>query len=229
MNQDPTDTIDIFFEACKIGDVPLLNAMIENGFDIQVYDNHSAWLACINGQTSALHTLIAHGADITVDHNLFFNIACKYGYADIVILLLENDAIIEPDDERPLFHAIRGGHADIVAILMNAVPFVAVQNGTALECAIQANQTNIATHLVIAGSPISQNAIQSAEKIAAETYADYLIAVKLWRITKKIALWKLQNCMALHEYIWAPPSPWRPEGSIMYRKSFRHFTELVAV
>lgn len=232
----------ILFEACKRGDIGLVEQIIAIGsVDIHAVDYHASWLACVNGHTHLLKLLIEHGTDIFVDDNLLLHVACRYGYIDIVILLLECGIDKKIQDQWSLRTAITYGHIDIVCLLLGCeLPAFDTTDANIIDHAIRYmnNNTDILDILLYYGYYVRTSSIkrlqtlsqtlQTQSNIKQLKHAEEMcVNAKLKQLAKKVAVWRLQNSETLrvyvHNVIWGPPMPWRPCGSLAYRRCMEQY------
>lgn len=122
-------------------DILALNALLEQGTDIETRDEHgnnALMLATGNGNLNMVNLLLTKGANINARNNsndtaLIF--AASYGYADIVNTFLANHTNIDAqnnDGFTALMLAACFGHTDIVNALIgkNANPNTLNKNGS---------------------------------------------------------------------------------------------------
>ncbi len=76
-------------QACRDGDVELVQALIQDGFDVTSNDNYAVQLASLHGNIDIIKLLIEHGADVTSNDNRALIWASENGQYDVVNYLLE--------------------------------------------------------------------------------------------------------------------------------------------
>ncbi|XP_056007575.1 uncharacterized protein LOC125666226 isoform X2 [Ostrea edulis] len=126
--QSGTNGYTPLHEACQVGDDTAVQQLLQNGADINVYDNEGfnpLHIACKEGHHSTVQILLNNGANINLYRNTGASplyIACGKGHDSTVHLLLNNGADInlcQNDGISPLYIACQNGHDITVQLLLN--------------------------------------------------------------------------------------------------------------
>jgi len=145
---------ETWFDAVNDGEIEKVQAMLNNGFDIEtrLHGKKTAlMIASKSGNLELVTLLIKHGADVDTQskkHSTPLNPAAKRGYTKIVALLLENGASVDNRNRKgstPLIQAAKNNHPEIAQLLINAgadlkarnakniTPLLAASRGGSLE------------------------------------------------------------------------------------------------
>ena len=76
-------------QACRDGDVELVQSLIEDGFDVTCNDNYPVQLASLHGNLAIIKLLIEHGADVTSNDNRALIWASENSQYDVVNYLMD--------------------------------------------------------------------------------------------------------------------------------------------
>ena len=113
---------DVFIEACKSGDISVIERYIREGGDPSDYDNAAIRWASNYGHTEVVKLLLSdRRVDPSDDNNATIRWASKYGHTEVV-KLLTNDERVDPsaDSNYAIQWASVNGHIDIVKLLLEA-------------------------------------------------------------------------------------------------------------
>ena len=89
-------SVDKFIEACKIGDISVIERYIREGGDPSFANNTAIQWASVNGHTEVVKLLLSDKrVDPSADNNIAIRSASNYGHRDVVKLLLEDDRVIK--------------------------------------------------------------------------------------------------------------------------------------
>ena len=126
MSKNPNDDPEALISAAKSGDLSLMNALIENGANLEARDsaeNTALIWAAANAQAEAVSLLLSHGADASaIDRNgtsalveILTNLNVpEYTRTSIVVDLCDHGADVHAEDRLgryPLLCAIKSGNA----------------------------------------------------------------------------------------------------------------------
>ncbi|XP_056007053.1 uncharacterized protein LOC125648776 isoform X2 [Ostrea edulis] len=126
--QSGTNGYTPLHEACQVGDDTTVQQLLQNGADMNVYDNkgfNPLHIACGKGHDSTVQLLLNNGADINLCQNEGASplyIACYKGHDSTIQLLLNNGADInlcQNEGTSPLFIACQNGHDSTIQLLLN--------------------------------------------------------------------------------------------------------------
>jgi len=107
-------------EACKLGDVAVIAALLTDSPSRWGDLNAALQVACQHGRAGAAEMLIGVGADVHADHGSALLWACHTGGSEIAAMLLERGARTDVINGLPMRLAVRGGHAGVVELLVGA-------------------------------------------------------------------------------------------------------------
>ena len=151
-----------FNNACELGNIPLCQACLDAGIDINVKEKHSRNTLLMETiikdklTVEIAEWLINHGADVNAKDPYDFtalSFACDAGRYDLVKFLLEKGAVIRDSDinQSDLIIAIRCGHNQKIVELLLDTGFYATKKyelEVALSSAIDFNLTEIVRVLI---------------------------------------------------------------------------------
>jgi ankyrin repeat protein len=115
---------DMFHNACKTGNVEMVQKYLKDGIDPSIPDNYAIQYACEIGHISIIDQLLQDSrVDPSADFNIVFQTACRYNHIDIVYLLLQ-DSRIDPFDlnNQAMLNASLYGDINVVERLLQEHP-----------------------------------------------------------------------------------------------------------
>ena len=104
----------------RLGDLPIVQLLLESGADITTDDNLAIRTASGNGHVEVVKLLLAAGADVTTDDNLALRAASMTGHVEVVKLLLAAGADVPAQYNTALHLASITGRIEVVELLLEA-------------------------------------------------------------------------------------------------------------
>ena len=79
----------------KLGNLPMVKALVENGADIHADDDDALQWSAYYGHLSVVKYLVENGADVNAGNGFALQYATYYGHSDIVEYLKRRDVCLK--------------------------------------------------------------------------------------------------------------------------------------
>ncbi|MCK5605114.1 ankyrin repeat domain-containing protein [Candidatus Pacearchaeota archaeon] len=102
---------------CDAGNVDMVKLLLDNGADVESFDNRAIRWASQSGRYEVVKLLIKYGANIHSSNNSALKDASYYGHYEVVKLLLDNGDDAHFYYKTELRLAKKSSHDDVVELL----------------------------------------------------------------------------------------------------------------
>jgi hypothetical protein len=130
-------------EVCQQGDMPALQALIQQGVNIRENMDVAFRWAANNGHTEMVAFLLTKGANIHAENDTALDWASHNGHLETVRLLLEKGADIHANDDSALSSAAFEGRCEVALLLLEKGADIHANNDNALQTAARSGHTEV--------------------------------------------------------------------------------------
>jgi ankyrin repeat protein len=106
-------------EFAEVGNLEMIEYLVEQGADIHEYDDEPLYSAAKNGNLDVIKYLVAQGADVNSCNSAALRAAAANGYLDMVKFLAEQGADIHANNGEALYLAACNGRFYVVKYLIS--------------------------------------------------------------------------------------------------------------
>lgn len=145
-----TRVIGALAQACKVGDVAIVDALIAAG---AIVTSHALVAVCVQGGAPIMERLLNAPGE-TPDWN-HFNTACVHGNLEVAKLLAASLPLDYIGKNRTLCSASRAGKLDVVKWLLSIGADIHLNRDNPLRCAVEGGHVELVDFLVSAGASVA--------------------------------------------------------------------------